>query len=175
MTSFAVAASMVCTFALVCFVVGAAFSTCCLRVFAMNCEVTVSIAVITLPDLQLRCVHFRVVIFRVDEEPEFDASVGGFRIVCENNDGLMGGTVNSWFAAEWFDFRDVDTCGEVLSDQNGIFWKLQRKQLEAARRDELVIAQKESSRRSPGDKYIMARGGPEMDIHYPPIVIYHSW
>jgi hypothetical protein len=50
-----------------------------------------------------------------------------------------------------------------------------RKQLEVARRDELVIAQMESSRRSPGDKYIMARGGPEMDIHYPLIVVYHSW
>jgi hypothetical protein len=49
-----------------------------------------------------------------------------------------------------------------------------RKQLEVARRDELVIAQMESSRRSPGDKYIMARGGPEMEIHYPLIVVYHT-
>jgi hypothetical protein len=109
MTSHAVTTSMFRTFTLVCFVVGAAFSTCCLWVFAMDSEVTVSVTVIALPDLQLWCIHFCVVIFRVDKEPEFDASVGGFWIVCEDDDGLMGGTISSWFAAEWFDFRDVDT------------------------------------------------------------------
>jgi hypothetical protein len=55
---------------------------------------------------------------------------------------------------------------------NRIFWEKSnlpedaRSNLpEVARRNELVI----------GNMYIKARGSLGMNIHYPPIVVYHSW
>jgi hypothetical protein len=73
MASLAVAASVVCIFR---FVVGTAFFALCF-LLAVGRNVTVPVAVIALPDLQLWCIHFRVVVFRVDEESELDASVSG--------------------------------------------------------------------------------------------------
>jgi hypothetical protein len=76
---------MFCTLAIVRFVLSTAFFTFSLR-FALCRMMIVAVAGVTLPDVKLRCVYFCVVIFRVDEESEFDASVGGMRIMREYDD-----------------------------------------------------------------------------------------
>jgi hypothetical protein len=63
--------------------------------------------------------------------------------------------------------RLLGKAGTFQKNTKGTYWKFPEG-------NELVITGTECAKKILGNKYIKAREAPEMDIHYPLIVVYHT-